>query len=67
LFFTTQQQKTLSNNETGVSILDNYHPMSFGGKIMEKGREKVGKCKRRGRTWKQKEERGKKVRKGSKR
>jgi hypothetical protein len=38
--------------------------MSFGGKIMEKGREKVGKCKRRGRTWKEKGRKGTENEKG---
>jgi hypothetical protein len=39
-----------------------YQPMSFGGKIMEKRREKGGKCKRK--KGKKIEERGKKMRKG---
>jgi hypothetical protein len=53
-------------NLPGFYILENTHPpggggvekyqlMSFRGKNMKEGREKVGKCKRKGRRGKEKE------------
>jgi hypothetical protein len=37
-----------------------YQPMSFGRKNMKRGREKGGKCKRKGRKGKENEKRGSK-------
>jgi hypothetical protein len=59
----------------GVYILENtpflgkkYLPMSFWGKSMKRGREKVGKCKRKRKKDKRKRKKGKENEKrGSKR